>query len=197
MLSHYEANDGRPPHKLALKLRGPFRILNSTYRPQGTIYTCEKLATGKVEDFHVKLVVEYHLCILSQSVEAAIVDTQVFMVEAIRDHLFDGPLTQTNLKFLVHLQGTEETDNTWEPYTNVSKVAVIHQCLQQNNLKKFIPEIFRENDITKPLSKHGSAAQQQTTTHRTLPLLPKQNGGRQKKSYPHALETNFIQTPKK
>ena len=60
VLSHNEANDGRPPHKLAPKLRVPFRILNSTYRPQETIYTCEKLATGKVEDFHVKLLIEYH-----------------------------------------------------------------------------------------------------------------------------------------
>ena len=106
------------------------------------------LATGKIEDFHIKILSPYHFDANHHNpLDAAIVDTQSYIIEAIKDHIFEGARNKTNLKFLVKWAGSH--DETWEYYKNVSKVQLVHTYLMQHNLKNFIPQIFQDANSTK------------------------------------------------
>ena len=71
-------------------------------------------------------------------------DTESFIVESVRDHIFEGKgKLQSNLKLRIHWQGFDDSQDTWEPFTNVSKVEVVHQYLIAHHLAKFIPKGFK------------------------------------------------------
>ena len=43
-------------HRKASKKHGPYRVVNHN----GTVYTLENLVTGKLRDYHVKLLSQYN-----------------------------------------------------------------------------------------------------------------------------------------
>jgi hypothetical protein len=54
VLVKYENDDHAPP-TLHPSLRGPFRVVARHDRLEAAIYTCHNMTTGRLEDFHVKL----------------------------------------------------------------------------------------------------------------------------------------------
>ena len=141
----YENDDRAPPSKVHAPLRGPYKVVAVRTRDQrGTIYTCRNLATNKLEDFHVKLLQPYNYDQrYVDPAQAAMADEQMFEVESILDHIFDGKELKTNLKFKVKWVGFPNP--TWEPYTEMSKVRQVHDYLRNKKMIKYIPEAFKES----------------------------------------------------
>jgi hypothetical protein len=144
VLVQYENNDHRPPTKVHPKLRGPYQVISVSRRDnRGTIYTCQNLANNKLEDFHVKLLQQFHYD--SRYVDPAIealVDSSSFIVEDILDHVFEGKRQiKTEMKFLVKWLGHDQP--TWEPYANVAKLKQLHEYLRKNKMERYIQDAFR------------------------------------------------------
>jgi len=151
VLVQYENDAHRPPTKVHPKLRGPFKVTAVTHRDsRGSIYTCQNLATNKLEDFHVKLLQKFNYDprFTDPAIEA-LVDSELFVVEAILDHVFDGKRKlKSELKFKVKWLGYDET--TWEPYANVAKVKILHDYLRAHHMESFLQEAFQEPKASKP-----------------------------------------------
>jgi hypothetical protein len=145
VLVQYENDDRAPPSKVHPILKGPYQIIKINRRqPKGTVYTCRNLATQKVEDFHIKLLVPYlHDQANADPREAAMADNQSFEVESILDHLFEGKKQlRSTLKFKVKWVGYPIP--SWEPYATMSKVRKVHEYLTEKQLSKFIPDIYKQ-----------------------------------------------------
>jgi hypothetical protein len=150
VLVQYENDERAPPSKVHPLLRGPYKVVAVRTRDtRGTIYTCRNLATNKLEDFHVKLLQPFRYDQRYVDPEqAAMADQQMFEVEQVQDHVFDGKELKTNLRFKVKWVGFPNP--TWEPYANMSKVAAVHRYLQSKRMTKFIPDAYKED---RPASK--------------------------------------------
>jgi transposase InsO family protein len=152
VLVQYENRGGPKEHApntpLHPILRGPFRVVNKRHRDaQGTIYTCEHLATHKLEDFHVKLLQPFHYDERRVSPEdVAQTDYNLFTVESVRAHRWTPGKhkTKSNLMFLIKWEGYDDQSNTWEPWENVAKVGILHEYLRS------IPALkrFANNNLT-------------------------------------------------
>jgi hypothetical protein len=143
VLVKYENDERAPPSKIHPKLRGPYQIIDITRRnPKGTIYTCRNLATQKLEDFHVKLLVPYyHDSYHTNPEDAAMADSQMFEVETVLDHVFDSKKQlKSMMRFKIKWVGY--TTPTWEPYKQMSHVEKVHEYLREKGFKKFIPNIY-------------------------------------------------------
>jgi hypothetical protein len=149
VLVKYENDDHAPPTKVHPVLRGPFKVVAVRTRDtKGTIYTCRNLATNKLEDFHVKLLQPFkHDQRYVDPEQAAMADQQMFEVETILDHIFEGKELKTNLRFKVKWIGFPNP--TWEPYSTMSKVDKVHQYLAAKRMTKYIPEAFKEPNQSK------------------------------------------------
>jgi hypothetical protein len=135
--------DHAPPTALHPILRGPFRVVTRHSRnSQGTIYTCEHLATRKLEDFHVKLLQPFRHDERTVSPEdVAQTDYNLFAVEEILKHRWTPGKNRTKrwLQFLVKWKGYDASDSTWEPWENVAKNIVLQTYLGNTpGLKQFV-----------------------------------------------------------
>jgi hypothetical protein len=66
--------NGKAPNKLSVRWHGPYRIIEITKRPQGTVYTCYSPKDGKVADYHASIV-QAHPCENDmEAVKSAILD---------------------------------------------------------------------------------------------------------------------------
>jgi hypothetical protein len=143
VLVQYENDERAPPSKVHPLLKGPYKVVAVRTRDsRGTIYTCRNLATNKLEDFHVKLLQPFRYDRRYVDPEqAAMADQQMFEVEQIQDHVFDGKELKTNLRFKVKWLGFPNP--TWEPYANMSKVDLVHKYLLSKHMGKFIPDAYK------------------------------------------------------
>jgi hypothetical protein len=93
--------NGQAPNKLASRWHGPYRILEVTKRPQGTVYTCYSPKTGKIADFHASIV-QAHPCETDlEAVRSSVLDdNNTFIIEKIIQH----ELVQTRSKPVLNLQ---------------------------------------------------------------------------------------------
>jgi hypothetical protein len=73
--------------------------------------------------------------------QAALADSQMFEVEQVLDHVFEGRELKTNLRFKVQWVGL--ANPTWENYDTMSKVQLVHEYLRQKKLQKFLPVAFQ------------------------------------------------------
>jgi len=82
---HHE--NGTPPHKMAVRWHGPYRIIEVLERPQGTIYTTVSPKDGKVADYHASVVMA-HPCAndLEAAKSAVLDDDNTFIVEQVVAH---------------------------------------------------------------------------------------------------------------
>jgi hypothetical protein len=53
--------NGKAPHKLSVRWHVPYRIIDITKRPQGTVYTCYSPKDGTFADYHASIV-QAHPC---------------------------------------------------------------------------------------------------------------------------------------
>ena len=145
VLVQYENDTHAPPSKMHPILRGPYQVIAINKREKrGTIYTCRHLATQKLEDFHVKLLTEYHYdAAHSVPATAAMADSQLFEVEEVLDHIFEGRKeNKTNLRIKIKWQGFPNP--TWERYAEVAKVQKVHAYLKQKRMRKYIQLSFKD-----------------------------------------------------
>ena len=79
--------NGIAPNKLSVRAHGPYRILEVTNRPQGTVYTCYSPKDGKIRDFHSS-VIQQHPCTSDQeAVQSAVKDDdRSYVIQTILDH---------------------------------------------------------------------------------------------------------------
>jgi len=148
VLTKYEDRGGPKPHHpptgLHPTLRGPFRVIKKTRRgDQGTIYTCQHMATNKLMDFHVTVLQPFTYNsteILPEDIARS--DYNLFEVDKIINHRWtNGKATnrKSELEFLVKWEGYSDSENTWEPWKNMSKVGVVHDYMNAiNELRKFV-----------------------------------------------------------
>jgi hypothetical protein len=142
--------DHAPPTALHPILRGPFRVVNKHNRDaQGTIYTCEHLATHKLEDFHVKLLQPFRYDerhVLPEDI--AQTDYNLFTVESILKHRWTPGKNRTKrwLQFLVKWEGYSDADSTWEPWENVSKNQYLQTYLRKTPALKHFANNNLVND---------------------------------------------------
>ena len=147
VLVQYENREGIRPHaaptKLHSNLRGPFKVISKTYRNgKGTIYTCQHLATNKLEDFHVTNLQPFNYDPQRVNpIDVALRDNENFLIDKVIKHRFINNKAQikSNLEFLIKFIG--EDKESWEPWKNVSKLEKVHQyCKLDKNLTKFVPK---------------------------------------------------------
>jgi hypothetical protein len=132
VLTKYEQRDGVKPHapptKLHPNLRGPFKVISKTHRRSlPTIYTCQHLATNKLEDFHVTNLQPFYFDEEKVNpMEISLTDDESFLVEKILKHKFSdkNKKLKSNLQFLIKWKGFKEP--TWEPWTNTKKLEIVH-----------------------------------------------------------------------
>ena len=164
VLVQYENDERAPPSKVHPLLRGPYKVVAVRTRDsRGTIYTCRNLATNKLEDFHVKLLQPFRYDQRYVDPEqAAMADQQMFEVEEIQDHVFDGKELKTNLRFKVKWVGFPNP--TWEPYATMSKVEVVHRYLLSKRMAKFIPDAYKEDRVGSKRSREPEDIPQEVET---------------------------------
>jgi hypothetical protein len=151
VLVKYENDSHSPPTKLHPILRGPFRVVAKHDRAEGAIYTCHNMTTGRLEDFHVKLLQEFNYEEGSNPESHALADSEAFDVEAILDHVFDNK-KQIRSNMRVQVKWTGYENPTWEPYSHVSKLKLFHDYLISKNLIKFLPTSFKQTATINALS---------------------------------------------
>jgi hypothetical protein len=179
VLVQYENDDRTPPSKVHPILRGPYQIIGIHRRqPKGTIYSCRNLATQKVEDFHIKLLVPYyHDQANADPRDAAMADNQNFEVECILDHLFEGKKQlRSTLKFKVKWVGYPIP--SWEPYNTMSKVRKVHEYLTEQRLTSFIPNTFKS-----PTNSNKRQRLEMPQKVELEPEEPSRRSGRKRKSF--------------
>ena len=145
VLVQYENDSRSPPSKVHPLWRGPYQIIGIARRdPKGSIYTCRNMATNKIEDFHIKLLKQYQYDQrFVDPTAVAMADKQMFEVEEILDHLFEGKKQlKTTMKLKIKWRGYPNP--TWEPYANVREVELLHTYLKSNKLAKFVPIAFKD-----------------------------------------------------
>ena len=156
VLVQYENDERAPPSKIHPKLKGPYQIIDITRRnPKGTIYTCRNLATQKLEDFHVKLLVPYYYdSHRTDPAEAAMADSQMFEIETVLDHVFDSKKQlKSMMRFKIKWVGYETP--TWEPYKTMSHVQKVHEYLRAKGFSKFIPQVYQQDSEYEPKRKRS------------------------------------------
>jgi hypothetical protein len=104
---------GKPPHKLAGRWHGPYRILNTYDRPQGIIYECYNPATGQIAEYHMGFV-QPHPC--RDDVEATrsiVLDrTDLFMVDEVLEHRINMNGKRPSLDLRIKWMGYKEPEWT-------------------------------------------------------------------------------------
>jgi hypothetical protein len=124
----------RPPTKLHMNWRGPMRVINYTQN----VYTLQDLVTNKNVDYHVSQLKAFEYDPLEvDPTEIAMREAQEFVVESILDHS-GTPAKRSEMKFLVHWSGFDQTHDSWEPWENVRNTRALHNYLFHNKLKSLL-----------------------------------------------------------
>jgi len=126
--------NGQPPTKLSVRWHGPYRILEVTHRPQGTVYTCYSPKTGKVADFHASLVQSHPAQTDMEAMTSAVLDDlDTFIIERIIGHQI---VTDTTLNLNIKWHGYKEPEWTG---LNISlkRNEAVQEYLATHNLVKY------------------------------------------------------------
>ena len=134
-----------PATKLSPRLRGPYQILQKKIRKEGDIYTCQHLASNKVEDFYVGLLTPFLFEEdRTNPLEVATHDDEYHIVEAVLQHKFKGKGNKTeDLILQIKWMGYDLPE--WVSFDNstLKKVKIIHDYLYDNKLAKHVPVAFK------------------------------------------------------
>jgi transposase InsO family protein len=127
------------PSRLHTLWLGPMKVLGHT----GSEYRLLNLITMKEKLYHAQhmkpfLFNPHH----TAPTDVARRDYLEFFVERILEHT-GNTKKLSSLNFLVKWHTYDDTHNSWEPYTNLRKTAVLHDYLREKNLQSVIPVEFR------------------------------------------------------
>jgi hypothetical protein len=105
-------------------------------------YTLYDLVTNKEKDYHVSDMKEFlYDASVVDPLDVARRDHMEYFVEAILDHR--NTQTRTTAEFLVKWLTYPDSANTWEPYSNLRDVGVLHDYLKRNKLQRLINKQHR------------------------------------------------------
>ena len=137
VLVNYETQKDTKLHTVK---HGPYRVINHI----GTVYTVENLVTGKHMDFHVTLLTEYKNDDENTDItKVAKLDDEFADVAAVLNHKFVPAASnkKTDLQFL--MTWDNDPDPKWYRWnSSLGNNELIHEYLDQANLRKFIPQKF-------------------------------------------------------
>ena len=128
------------PSRLHTLWLGPMKVLSN----EGSEYCLFNLITLKEKLYHAKHMKPFlfnpHL---TTPTDVARRDYLEFFVEKILQH--QGNIKRmSTLQFLVKWSTYDDSHNSWEPYSNLRKTAVLHAYLREKKLLSLIPAEFRE-----------------------------------------------------
>jgi Chromo (CHRromatin Organisation MOdifier) domain len=75
--------------------------------------------------------------------EVACFDDEAYIVAEIRAHK-GTPKDRSNLFFKVHWEGYPDSEDTWEPYSELRHLAKLHLYLEKHRMKALIPPVHRK-----------------------------------------------------
>ena len=103
----------KPTDKLTPLWRGPLVV----QRVEHQTYYCQDLVTMQVSPFFVTRLKLYQDNETIAPMELAAADRNELIVNSIVGHMGD-PKSRKSMKFKVHWQNLESSDDTWEPWEN-------------------------------------------------------------------------------
>jgi hypothetical protein len=128
---------GQAPTKLSVRWHGPYRIIEVTNRPQGTVYTTYSPKDGKIADYHASFV-QWHPCTDDTTAVKSLVldDTEAYIVEEVLNHEIINVNGKDKLNLNIRWFGFKETSMTG---MNISlkKNEKANGYLKAKGLKKF------------------------------------------------------------
>jgi hypothetical protein len=128
---------GQAPTKLSVRWHGPYRIIEVTNRPQGTVYTTYSPKDGKIADYHASFV-QWHPCTDDTTAVKSLVldDTEAYIVEEVLSHEIVNVNGKDKLNLNIRWFGFKETSMTG---MNISlkKNEKVNDYLKANGLKRF------------------------------------------------------------
>lgn len=133
-----------PPTRLHTIWRGPLRVI----RHQDSQYTLLDLITKKEKVYHVSDMKPFIFDPLhTNPQDVARHDYLEFFVEAILEHR-GNPSLKSTMEFQIKWLGYNDSHNSWEPYSNLRDLDILHDYLSQQNLSRLIPKKFRPANST-------------------------------------------------
>jgi hypothetical protein len=115
--------------------KGPYQVESRV----GDRYELLNTATGYFLQAHVTWLKPYKIGITSPESDA-LRSNGMWIVKSVISHV--GSITdRTNLKFLIEWEGDYE--NTYEPWSNLRRNAIVHEYLRANKMISMIPDRFR------------------------------------------------------
>ena len=136
VLVHYRS--GSPTTRLHTAWRGPMRVASGS----NSRYILYDLVTTREHRYHVSVMKQFLFDpLLVGPVDVARRDHMEFFVESIADH--QGSLTLSTIEFFVKWKDYPESENTWEPYTNLRDNEVLHDYLKLKGLHRLINKQYR------------------------------------------------------
>ena len=136
VLVHYRS--GSPPTRLHTSWRGPLRVVSGS----NSRYLLYDLITNKEKEYHVSDMKQFlYDPNLIDPVDVARRDHMEFFVESIVSHR--GNLNRSAIEFLVKWRDYPESENSWEPYSNLRDNAILHDYLKLKNLHRLINKQHR------------------------------------------------------
>ena len=128
-----------PPSRLHTIWRGPLRVL----KHKDSQYTLFDLITKKEKVYHISDMKPFIYDPLhTNPQDVARRDYLEHFVEAVLDHR-GNPALKSTMEFEIKWLTYDDSWNTWEPYSNLRDVDVLHDYLSRHNLAKLIPKKFR------------------------------------------------------
>ncbi len=132
-------NQHRPPTKLHTRWQGPFRVIGMS----GDQYTLQNLVTMKTSQHHGRELAPFKWnAAITKPEQVAQTDQDEFVIERIMEHKGDLSKKST-LRFRVRWLGYQESDDTWEPWSNLSKTEALHAYLRAIGQARHIPKQFQ------------------------------------------------------
>ena len=130
-----------PDTRLHTLWRGPMRVLD---HKQGQ-YTLLDLTTNKEKQYHSTQMKKFLFNPLrTNPTDVSRKDYLEFFIETVLAHTGDSKRL-SSLQFKIKWLGYDETYNSWEPWSNLREMEILHKYLILNNMRSLIPYKFRDN----------------------------------------------------
>jgi Chromo (CHRromatin Organisation MOdifier) domain len=136
VLVHYRS--GHLPSRLHTSWRGPMRVV----AVNNSRYTLYDLVKNIEKDYHVSDMkpFRYDPSVVNP-LDVARRDHMEFFVESILDHR--GTQSRSTAEFLVKWQDYPNSANSWEPYSSLRDVVVLHDYLKLKKLHRLLNKQHR------------------------------------------------------
>ena len=136
-----------PKSKLMAFLRGPLRIIN-IIGEQNDTFVLQDIVNNKQKTYHVSKIHPYDYDPVTQDqLHAAIRDDQYHIIEKIVSFreikTSNARVLKKNFEFKVRWKGYTANDDTWEPFTTLSKTRQLYDYLKDHSnprIRKLTPK---------------------------------------------------------